>query len=210
MIPAEVVKHNSISYPKKFKIEIDKDPFPWFILSVLFGARISEQIATNTYFLLQSEKLTTPELIIERGWDGLVSILDAGGYTRYDFKTATKLLELSENLIKAGGLVNIHENSKDFEVLVANLKNLAKGIGDVTVGIFLREMVGIWDKAKPYPSKIVKEAAKNLGIDLFSYYKDQNISYSTLENFLVKIGKDCIKENCKDCKVRTYCKNPKN
>jgi hypothetical protein len=36
---------------------------------------------------------------VKTGWDGLVSTLDAGGYVRYDFKTATKLLEVMKNLI---------------------------------------------------------------------------------------------------------------
>jgi hypothetical protein len=205
MIPKKIVESNSISYPKIYNIDLEKDPFPWFLLSVLFGARISERVAANTFFLFKSEKLLSPEHIIERGWDGLVAVLDSGGYTRYDFKTATKLLELSENLITQGGLKKIHEQSRNSEELVDNLKNLAKGIGDVTVGIFLREMVEIWSKAEPYPSKLVKIAAKNLNIDLFSYYKEENIRYGTLESFLVNTGKLCIKQNCKDCKVEVYC-----
>ncbi len=40
-----------------------------------------------------------PETIVKTGWDGLVSALDAGGYVRYVFKTATKLLEVMKNLI---------------------------------------------------------------------------------------------------------------
>jgi hypothetical protein len=35
----------------------------------------------------------TPKQILKTGWDDLVKILDEGGYTRYDFKTADRLLE---------------------------------------------------------------------------------------------------------------------
>ncbi len=202
MIPKELIEKNSVSYPQIFKIDLKKDPFPWFLLSVLFGARISENIAKNTFFIFKSENLISPEALIERGWDGIVAVLDTGGYVRYDFKTATKILELSENIIKEGGLNKIHEKSKDFEDLVRRLKNLAKGIGDVTVGIFMREMVGVWEKAGPYPSDVAMIAARNLGIDVFSY---RAVNYGRLEYFLMKIGKNCIKEKCENCMVKEYC-----
>ena len=203
MIPKELIEKNAVSYPEIFKIDLKKDPFPWFLLSVLFGARISENIAKNTFFIFKSENLLSPEALIDRGWDGIVAVLDTGGYVRYDFKTATKILELSENVIREGGLNKIHEKSKDFDDLVRRLKSLAKGIGDVTVGIFMREMVGVWEKARPYPSKNVIVAAENLGIDLFSY---GDINYGRLEYFLMKIGKNCIKGNCDKCIVKEYCK----
>jgi hypothetical protein len=38
---------------------------------------------------------------MEKGWDGLVAILDRGGYVCYDYKTATKLLEINRNLATA-------------------------------------------------------------------------------------------------------------
>jgi len=46
----------------------------------------------QTYYEFEKRKVNTPDAIIDTGWDGLVGILDTGGYTRYDFKTATKLL----------------------------------------------------------------------------------------------------------------------
>jgi len=69
--------------------------FSWFVASILFGARISEQIAAKTYQYFEAAGIIdTPDKIIEAGWDSLVEILDAGGYVRYDFSTATKLLEI--------------------------------------------------------------------------------------------------------------------
>ncbi len=116
MIPKEIIEENSVSYAKKFNIALDKDPFPWFLLSVLFGARISEKIACNTFAIFKSKRLLSP-----------------------------------------------------------------------------------------YPSFIVREAAKNLNIDLYTYYIQENINYNTLESFLVKIGKNCIKNNCENCIVKIYC-----
>lgn len=202
MIPKEIIEKNSKSYSEIFNFDLKKDPFPMFLLSVLLGARISENIAIKTFNIFINKKILTPEKIIETGWDNLVKILDYGGYTRYDFKTASKLIEMSENIIKMGGLKSIHNNSKDFDDLIKNLKSLASGIGDITIGIFLREMVGIWEKARPYPSEYVKIAINNLNVN-FSEYKE--ISYAKIEYFLMKVGKNCIKNACENCVVKNYC-----
>jgi len=36
--------------------------------------------------------VTTPDKILEKGWDGLVRILGEGGYVRYDFSTGRSSL----------------------------------------------------------------------------------------------------------------------
>jgi hypothetical protein len=61
-------------------------------------------------------------------------------------------------------LAHLHAAATDPKDLEQRLKSLAKGIGDVTVNIFLREMRGIWDKADPLPSDLVVMAAKDKGI----------------------------------------------
>jgi len=67
--------------------------FKWFLASLLFGAPITESSVIKTYKCLQKYGVLTPKQILKTGWDDLVKILDEGGYTRYDFKTADKLLE---------------------------------------------------------------------------------------------------------------------
>jgi hypothetical protein len=61
-------------------------------------------------------------------------------------------------------LTNLHSAAVDPRDLEQRLKSLAKGIGDVTVNIFLREMRGLWKKADPLPSDLVVMAAKDRGI----------------------------------------------
>ncbi|MGE5174230.1 MAG: hypothetical protein ACM3MD_10430 [Betaproteobacteria bacterium] len=140
--------------------------FKWFFASVLFGARISETIVNHTYHEMKTNHILSPKVILNTGWDGLVAVLDKGGYVRYDFKTATKLLDLSKNLMDLyGGDLNVlHAAATDPDDLEKKLKSLAKGIGDVTVNIFLREMRGIWEKAKPLPLEPVVGAAQDIGI----------------------------------------------
>src|SRR3989304_294979 len=140
--------------------------FKWFLASKLFGARIGANIAIKTYEEFERCCVLSPEKIISTGWDGLVKILDDGGYVRYDFSTATKLLEIMKDLEKNyGGDINkLHQMAKDEKDLENRLKDLGKGIGYVTVNIFLRELRLIWPKAKPELSDLVKMSARHLGL----------------------------------------------
>ena len=144
----------------------DGEVFKWFLASLLFGAPITESSVIKTYECFEKHDALTPKKILGRGWDGLVRVLDEGGYTRYDFKTADKLLEVMRNLLGAysGSLSLIHAQSSDARDLERRLRALGKGIGDVTVSIFLRELRGVWRKADPKPTRFVVEAGKRLGI----------------------------------------------
>lgn len=140
--------------------------FKWFLASILFGARISETIVVHTYKEFEKEKALTPDNILKKEWEGLVGILDNGGYVRYDFKTATKLLQIIKNLKEEyqSDLNRLHQAAKDPGDLEKRLKNLGKGIGDITANIFLRELRGIWKKADPSPSPLVIEGARCINI----------------------------------------------
>ncbi len=204
----ELSEKYGIRYSEIFHIDLRREPFRWFLLATLFGARISEEIALRTYKMFEIYNVTTPERILEEGWDSLVAILDSGGYTRYDFKTADKLLQLAENL-KNKNLKEIHDEARDMKDLVRRLRSLARGIGDTTVGIFLREMVGIWEKAEPYPTPLARMAAENLGIeDIGKFWKDnmKGVDYAKLESMLVRIGKLCRRKRCKECPARDICR----
>jgi len=137
--------------------------FKWFLASILFGARIGQNVATQTYREFEKRGVLTPNHILRTGWDGLVEILDAGGYVRYDYKTATKLLEIAEMLNKrySGDLNRLHKDAHDPRDLESRLCEF-KGVGPVTMNIFLRELRGIWQKANPLPGDLVITAARSL------------------------------------------------
>lgn len=141
-----------------------RELFRWFVAAVLFGAPIPQAIAARTYLELANSQLLSAKALLRRGWDGLVEVLDRGGYVRYDFKTATKLLDLSRALLDRyqGDLNNLYEAASEPKDLEQRLKDLAKGIGDVTVGIFLRELRSLWPKAQPQLSGLALSAARDL------------------------------------------------
>lgn len=199
--------------------------FKWFLASVLFGTRISERIVIKTYKEFEKEGILSPAGILNTGWDGLVEILDRGGYVRYDFKTATKLLDLSTALTDnySGNMNVLHSTASGPRDLEGRLKTLAKGIGDVTVNIFLREMRGIWGKAEPFPSDLVVMAATHMRIisarskdreKILAFLKkkwtDEDMEMKDFPDFeaaLIRLGKDyCRKGLCDRCPMKCECR----
>lgn len=185
----------------------DKEIFKWFLASILFGAPITEISVIKTYKCFEKYNVLTPRRIVETGWDGLVKILDEGSYTRYDFKTADKLLEVMKNLTErySGSLTILYGEASDGHDLENRLKNLGKGIGDVTVSIFLRELRDVWEKADSKPTSLVILAAKKLEMieekanaeralkqlkDFWFKNKVKGKSFIHLETALLKFGKD--------------------
>ncbi|WP_018507994.1 hypothetical protein [Thiobacillus thioparus] len=167
--PANLVASRGGRYASELGIELDApdagERFKWFLAAVLYGTRISESLASRTWRKFSARGVLTPGRILATGWDGLVAILDAGGYVRYDYKTATKLLEACDALMRdyGGNLDVLHDAAADPRDLENRLKALGKGIGDTTVGIFLRELRGIWSRAEPPLSPLALAAANALG-----------------------------------------------
>lgn len=210
---AKLVKNLEPTYSSSLGIDLkSKDGiFKWFLASILFGARISETIVKNTYRQFEKNNLLSPSRIYNAGWDKLVEVLDSGGYVRYDFKTADKLLEVTKNLIEEydGNLEELHKRSTSPSDLEERLRKLGKGIGPITVSIFLRELRNLWSKADPEVSPLAKLASKNLQIDLNIDRRTKN--FVKLESNLVRLGKDyCRKKKCPTCPVKEHCKRVRN
>lgn len=209
----------------------EKEVFNWFVASVLFGARIGERIAVQTYHAFEQAELLGADRIFAAGWDKLVEVLDRGGYVRYDFKTATKFMELSGNLLTdySGSLEELHRHASDERDLEERIKKLARGIGDTTANIFLRELRGVWEKANPVPQELVVLASFNLGfvvslgsdrearIDLLSVLQErwkkekvEGRDFPDFEVALLRLAKNyCRKEKCKVCAFRDHCRRRK-
>ena len=124
-------------------LQTEEDRFKWFLASLLFAKRIYSEVAKRTYREFEREGIVTPESIIEAGWDKLVEVLDSGGYVRYDFSTASNLLEVAASLReKYGSLDVLYTQSEDSRDLEKRLLEF-KGVGPTTVNIFLRELKAV-------------------------------------------------------------------
>jgi len=229
-ICTELVKKLGGSYASALDINLSsmesEEVFKWFLASVLFGTRIGERIAMKTYKEFEKAGMLSPEAILETGWQGLVDILDRGGYVRYDFKTATKLLEVSRAVKEKyeGDLNRLHFFVEDERDLEKKVQGLGKGVGPVTVNIFLRELRDLWEKAEPPVSELAILASRNLRLtqatdaeagleqlqEMWEVDELHEWRFSDLEAALVRLGKNyCRKKRCSFCPMQEECQNPK-
>jgi len=194
--------------------------FRWFLAAKLMGARISTRAALSTWREFDRRGVDTPEKIRQSGWDGLVAILDEGGYARYDFSTATRLLAIAGDIIERyrGELNVLHDRSDGPRDLEVRLMGLGKGVGPVTANIFLREMRSVWPKADPAISPLALMAARDLGLakgkgspldalrKAWAAQKARGYNFSDFEAALVRLGKDyCRKPRVTNCPMRGIC-----
>jgi endonuclease III len=118
----------------------EEDLFKWFLACLFFGKPIQQEVAKKVYQELIKAGLITPEKILEAGWDELVRVLDEGHYVRYDFSTATKLLDVCRTLKEKYGtittLINQSGSRKELEKRLLEFK----GVGDKTAEIFMRDL----------------------------------------------------------------------
>ncbi len=230
MMRARIIKMLLEAFPQTYSeelgISLDSgspgEVFKWFLASLLFGKPIREAQAIKTYRCLARHGLISPRRIIDAGWEKLVQVLDEGGYTRYDFSTADKLLEAAGNLQERyGGDLNLLKSRSGSEgELVERLKGLAKGVGDVTVQIFLRELRHIWNVNPPL-SRFTILAAINLGLletdkpeealaslrSLWERCRVGDRRFAHLETSLLRLGKNyCRKGRCTRCQFKGVCK----
>lgn len=197
----------------------------WFLAAILYGAPISGFLASRTYRVMADQGVTSPDAVLARGWDGLVVLLDEGGYTRYDFKTATKLLTVMTALkeLYQGDLELLATKAQDHVDLERRLGALASGIGPTTINIFLRELRDIWPQAQPPLSPLARLAAEHLGLipgDLSSeeawkllstHWQTQpeaGFEVTDLEAALVRLGRDFCRKPAKPCPLKSWCKRP--
>lgn len=125
-----------IDLPSKKETEL----FKWFLACLLFGKPIQTKVAEQAYKELVAARLTSPEAILHAGWDKLVALLDRAHYVRYDYSTATKLLEVCRELKRRYGTVsNLLAGANTASELSRKLQEF-KHIGPVTARIFLREI----------------------------------------------------------------------
>jgi endonuclease III len=123
------------------KVEKKQKPlFKWFLASYLFGKRIQQNVARQTWEVFMAHGIDTPKKIAEQSWQQLVDLLGEGHYRRYDESTARNMIDMSRQLIHEyhGNLLNMYDDCDDDKDFVKRLQRL-KGVGPKTAEIFMRE-----------------------------------------------------------------------
>ncbi len=146
---ASFARHLGIDLRSKKEEEL----FKWFLACLLFGKPIQTEIAERAYRRLIAEHLTSPEAILRAGWDKLVILLDEAHYVRYDFSTATKLLDVCRELKQRyHKMTNLLAQARTPAELSLKLQEF-KHIGPVTARIFLRGVSPFWYRHSFYRKK---------------------------------------------------------
>jgi 3-methyladenine DNA glycosylase/8-oxoguanine DNA glycosylase len=197
----ELLEQHGKLFSQELGIDVKKEPFKWFLASILFGARISTTIAKRTYKAYEEAGLTSASKIAASDISALIELHGRGGYARYDGITADYVIGIARKLLEdydgnVTKLDRLSQNPKDLERRLQEFR----GIGPVTSNIFLREMRGLWKNADPNPTLIEILAAKKLGIieseenalqklkEFWRKNKVEGYDFRNFEAFLVRIG----------------------
>jgi endonuclease III len=140
--------------------------FQLLCTALLASARIGHTIALAAAKSLFEHGWTTPEKLARSTWEQRVKALDEAGYARYDERTSTMLGETAQMVIERyqGDLRNLRENAGRKPDRERKLLKEFKGIGDVGVDIFFREVQTVWTELFPFADSRVLESAKKLGL----------------------------------------------
>ncbi|HEY2286260.1 MAG TPA: hypothetical protein VGH88_11010 [Streptosporangiaceae bacterium] len=123
----------------------DAQVFRWLAACLLFGARISQDIAARAYAELDQLGVLTPRRLAEADWQDLVDALGRGGYRRYDESTARELISLGQRVLdEYGGHAARLRDGADTRRAVGDRAREFTGIGPVAAGIFARELAPVW------------------------------------------------------------------
>lgn len=118
----------------------ERELFKWFLASYLFGKRIQQKIAHQTWEVFMKHGIDSPKKIAGHTRDQIVHLLGEGSYRRYDESTAHNMLEMARTLVRDyhGNLLNMYDDCKTEQEFVSKLQKL-KGVGPKTAEIFMRE-----------------------------------------------------------------------
>ncbi len=158
------------TYADELGIDVGKGtPSPLFRLlcaSLLFSARIDSGIAADAARALAERGWATAEKLAGSSWEDRVDALNSAGYTRYQERTATMLGDTAEGLLDryGGDLRNLREEAGGEPEEERRLVKQFKGVGDVGVDIFFRELQLAWGELRPFADRRALDAARRLDL----------------------------------------------
>jgi hypothetical protein len=150
------------TYAEQLRIDAAKGtPSPLFRL---MSARIDAEIAVDAARNLAKRGWRSPAKLAESTWEQRVKALNEAGYARYQERTATMLGELADHLLErwGGDLRKLRDAADRDPKTERKLLKEFKGMGDVGVDIFFREVQAAWDELAPFADRRALDAARRL------------------------------------------------
>lgn len=140
--------------------------FRLLVAALLFSARISARLAMQAAMALTDRGWITPQKMVAAGWEERSRTLNRSGYARYDERASRMLGDTSQLILDRykGDLRNLRQVSGHNIDRERQLLMEFKGIGDVGVDIFFREVQVAWDELFPFADQRARQNARKLGL----------------------------------------------
>lgn len=163
-----LLDRHGTTYAEEAGVRLADKPSPLFrllVLSNLLSARINAGIAVSAARALSDAGMRTPTTMVRATWQQRVDALGAGGYRRYDERTATMLGDGAQVVLDRwkGDLRRLHAEADSTDHMRELLEEFP-GIGPIGSAIFCREVQGIWPDVAPFVDDRVVEGAKAVGL----------------------------------------------
>lgn len=125
----------------------DGQLFKWLVACLLFGTRISQEIAAAAYQALDDDRVLTPKRLANADWQHLVDLLGRGRYRRYDESKARELIALGHDVEERyGGRLSRLAKDADSTAEIKRRLGEFTGIGPTATRIFLRDVGDAWKR----------------------------------------------------------------
>ena len=166
-----LLEHHGRTYAEELGIDLAKGTpsvlFRWLCASILLSARISADIAMKAARALADQGWTTAQKMAKSTWEQRTRTLNGAGYARYDESTSRMLGDTVGMLLEKyrGDLRRLREEASHDPAAERRLLKECKGLGDVGVDIFFREVQVVWDELYPFAGKRDLDAADKLGLE---------------------------------------------
>jgi endonuclease III len=157
------------SYAEEAGIRLKDQPaalYKLLVLANLLSARISADIAVAAARELFDAGGGTARGMAKMSWQQRVDALGRAHYVRYDESTATRLGDMSEQVLDDydGDLRKLPSRAEHDVGRAKELLRRFPGIGPTGADIFCREAQAVWPWLRPYLDELTIKGAKRLGL----------------------------------------------
>jgi endonuclease III len=169
-IERQLLDRHGRTYAEELRINLARETpsalFKLLVAAILFSARIGARQGGRAAAALFSEGWTTARKLADSTWEQRVGVLDRSGYARYDERTATMLGQATELLLERydGDLRKLREEAGRDPSRERSLLRQLKGLGNVGIDIFFREVQVAWDELYPFADERALSEARRLGL----------------------------------------------
>ena len=169
-IERELLDRHGRTYAEELRVNLARETpsalFKLLVAAILFSARIGARQGAKAARALFDEGWTTARKLVDSPWEQRVRVLNRSGYARYDERTATMLGEAGALLLEryGGDLRKLREEAGRDPAGERRLLRQLKGLGNVGVDIFFREVQVAWEELYPFADERALAEARRLGL----------------------------------------------